>query len=54
MCSDKYPYPCQNYPGHPMGSMQRVKRKKGCGGVDGQSIVSIVDEHGEKKFLNEH
>jgi group II intron reverse transcriptase/maturase len=32
---------------------QRVKRKKGSGGVDGQSILNIVEEYGEKKFLNE-
>ncbi|MEH7504772.1 hypothetical protein V7152_22620 [Neobacillus drentensis] len=30
-----------------------MKRKKGSGGVDGQSIVNIVEEYGEKKFLNE-
>lgn len=32
---------------------QRVKRKKGSGGVDGQTIEQIVSEYGEGKFLNE-
>ncbi|WP_428908774.1 reverse transcriptase domain-containing protein [Niallia sp. Krafla_26] len=32
---------------------QRVKRKKGSGGVDGQTIEQIVLEYGEKKFMNE-
>lgn len=32
---------------------QRVKRKKGSGGVDGQTIENIVLEYGEKKFMNE-
>ncbi|MGY6210927.1 group II intron reverse transcriptase/maturase [Cytobacillus firmus] len=32
---------------------QRVKRKKGSGGVDGQSIEQIVMDYGEKKFMNE-
>lgn len=32
---------------------QRVKRKKGSGGVDGQTIEKIVMEYGERKFMNE-
>ncbi|WP_425431800.1 group II intron reverse transcriptase/maturase, partial [Halobacillus alkaliphilus] len=32
---------------------QRVKRKKGSGGVDGQTVEEIVEDYGEKKFLNE-
>ncbi len=32
---------------------ERVKRKKGSGGVDGQTIEKIVSEYGEKKFMNE-
>lgn len=32
---------------------QRVKRKKGSGGIDGQTIDKIVMEFGEKKFMNE-
>ncbi|MBT2726878.1 group II intron reverse transcriptase/maturase [Bacillus sp. ISL-75] len=32
---------------------QRVKRKKGSGGVDGQTIEQIVTEYGENKFMNE-
>ncbi|WP_028782771.1 group II intron reverse transcriptase/maturase [Thalassobacillus devorans] len=32
---------------------QRVRRKKGSGGIDGQTIQEIVEDYGEKKFLNE-
>ncbi len=32
---------------------QRVKRKKGSGGIDGQTIEQIVDGYGEKRFMNE-
>lgn len=32
---------------------QRVKRKKGSGGVDGQTIEQIVLDYGERKFMNE-
>jgi RNA-directed DNA polymerase len=32
---------------------QRVKRKKGSGGADGQTIDQIVVDYGERKFLNE-
>lgn len=32
---------------------QRVKRKKGSGGIDGQTIEQIVLEYGERKFMNE-
>lgn len=32
---------------------QRVKRKKGSGGIDGQTIEQIIEEYGEKKFMNE-
>lgn len=32
---------------------QRVKRNKGSGGVDGQTIENIVEEYGEKRFMNE-
>ncbi len=32
---------------------QRVKRKKGSSGVDGQTIEEIVEEYGENKFLDE-
>lgn len=32
---------------------RRVKSKKGSGGIDGQTIDKIVQEYGEKKFLNE-
>lgn len=32
---------------------QRVKRKKGSGGVDGQTIEQVVLDYGEKKFMNE-
>lgn len=32
---------------------QRVKRNKGSGGVDGQTIENIVGEYGEKRFMNE-
>ncbi|WP_416825513.1 hypothetical protein [Ectobacillus polymachus] len=30
-----------------------MKRKRGSGGVDGQTIEKIVLEYGEKKFMNE-
>lgn len=32
---------------------QRVKRKKGSGGIDGQTIEEIVMDYGERKFMNE-
>jgi group II intron reverse transcriptase/maturase len=32
---------------------KRVKRKKGSGGIDGQTIEEIVMNYGEKEFLNE-
>jgi RNA-directed DNA polymerase len=32
---------------------RRVKRNRGSGGIDGQTIESIVYEYGERKFLNE-
>lgn len=32
---------------------QRVKRKKGSGGIDRQTIEQIVLEYGERKFMNE-
>ncbi|RHW30414.1 group II intron reverse transcriptase/maturase [Neobacillus notoginsengisoli] len=32
---------------------KRVKRKKGSGGIDGQTIEKIVHDYGESKFLNE-
>ncbi|RKQ27484.1 group II intron reverse transcriptase/maturase [Oceanobacillus halophilus] len=32
---------------------RKVKRKRGSGGIDGQTIEKIVDEYGERKFLNE-
>ncbi|MES9684305.1 group II intron reverse transcriptase/maturase [Gottfriedia acidiceleris] len=32
---------------------KRVKRKKGSGGIDGQTIDEIVTKYGESKFLNE-
>lgn len=32
---------------------KRVKRNKGSGGVDGQTIDKIVQEYGERRFLNE-
>lgn len=32
---------------------RRVKRNKGSGGVDGQTIDQIVQEYGERRFLNE-
>nr|WP_245203871.1 group II intron reverse transcriptase/maturase [Ammoniphilus resinae] len=32
---------------------RRVKRNKGSGGIDGQTIEKIVYEYGESKFLNE-
>jgi RNA-directed DNA polymerase len=32
---------------------KRVKRNKGSGGVDGQTIEQIVQEYGERRFLNE-
>lgn len=32
---------------------KRVKRNKGSGGVDGQTIDQIVHEYGERRFLNE-
>jgi group II intron reverse transcriptase/maturase len=32
---------------------RRVKRNKGSGGVDGQTIEKIVQEYGERRFLNE-
>jgi RNA-directed DNA polymerase len=32
---------------------RRVKRNQGSGGIDGQSIASIVEEYGESRFLNE-
>ncbi|UYZ22799.1 group II intron reverse transcriptase/maturase [Mesobacillus jeotgali] len=32
---------------------QNVKRKKGSGGVDGQTIEQIVLDYGERKFMNE-
>ena len=32
---------------------RRVKRNKGSGGVDGQTIEKIVQEYGESRFLNE-
>ncbi|MFD2658497.1 group II intron reverse transcriptase/maturase [Gracilibacillus thailandensis] len=32
---------------------QRVKRKRGSGGIDGQTIEEIIVKYGEKKFLEE-
>lgn len=32
---------------------KRVKRKKGSGGIDGQTIEEIVNNYGERRFLNE-
>lgn len=32
---------------------RRVKSKKGSGGIDGQTIEKIVQEYGEREFLNE-
>lgn len=32
---------------------QRVKRKRGSGGIDGQTVEQIVEDYGEKRFLNE-
>lgn len=31
----------------------RVKKNRGSGGIDGQTIEKIVHEYGEKEFLNE-
>jgi group II intron reverse transcriptase/maturase len=36
-----------------MEAWKRVKRKKGSGGIDGQTIDEIVTKYGESKFLNE-
>jgi RNA-directed DNA polymerase len=40
-------------PGTLREAWQRVKRKKGSSGVDGQTIEGIVEEYGENKFLDE-
>ena len=33
---------------------RRVKRNGGSGGIDGQTIDFIIDDYGERNFLNAH